>query len=51
MLIGHWTNMAELAVGLGVGVYNVHNVEREEEVQARLLGGGLDHILRGQFLR
>lgn len=44
MLIGHWTNMAELAVGLGVGVYNVHNVEKEE-VQARLFGGGLDLLL------
>lgn len=43
--------MAELAVGLGVGVYNVHIVEKEEEVQARLYGGGLDHLLRAQFLR
>lgn len=51
MLIGHWTNMAELAVGLEVGVYNLHNVEKEEEVQARLHGGDLDHLLRAQFLR
>lgn len=49
--IGHRTNMAELAVGLGIGVYNVHNVEKEEGVHTRLYGGGLDHILRGQFLR
>lgn len=40
MSIGHWTNMAELAVGLGAGVYNVHNVGKEEDVHARLYGGG-----------
>lgn len=49
--IGHWSNTAELAVGLGVGIYNVHNVERAEEVKARLMGGGIDHMLCGQFLR
>lgn len=48
---GHWSNMAELAVGLGVGVYNVHNVEKEEALQARLFEGGLDHLVRAQFLR
>lgn len=51
ILIGTWTNMAEIAVGTGYGTYDVHNVENHPAVIARLYSGAEDRLNRARFLR
>lgn len=51
VLIGTWTNIAEIAVGTGYGVYDVHNVENNPVISARLTSGAHERFNRARFLR
>lgn len=51
VLMGCWTNMAEIAVGTGYGRYDVHNVENRAAFVARMSSGAHDRLYRARFLR
>lgn len=51
VMMGCWTNMAEIAVGTGFGVYDVHNVENVNAYQARMESGAEDRLNRARILR
>lgn len=51
LMIGCWSNMAEIAVGTGYGVYDVHNVENYVSCVARMESGAHDRLNRARFLR
>lgn len=51
ILMGCWSNMAEIAVGTGYGSYDVHNVENFPAFTARMESGAHDRMNRARFLR
>lgn len=51
VLMGTWTNMAEIAVGTAYATYDVHNVENYALYRARMLSGAMDRLNRARFLR
>jgi len=51
VLMGCWSNMAEIAVGTGYGSYDVHNVEDRVSFIARMTSGALDRLNSARFLR
>lgn len=51
VLMGYWSNMAEIAVGTGYGRYDVHNVENRASFVARMSSGSHDRLNRARFLR
>lgn len=51
ILMGTWSNMAEIAVGTRYGTYDVHNVENQTETIARVSSGAHDRLNRARFLR
>jgi len=51
VLMGCWSNTAEIAVGTGYGTYDVHNVENYPAFTARMESGAHDRLNRARFLR
>jgi len=43
--------MAEIAIGTGYGVYDVHNAENQLAFSARMASGAHDRLNRARFLR
>jgi len=51
VLIGCWTNLAEIAVGSGYATYDTHNEAKFATFMARMESGALDRLARGRYLR